>query len=70
MGLFERAPLFARLAHLSLEERRKLERVFVDGAGGAPLSVGCGAGQVVQAPNTSVCGFAGRLTPCAHRVDQ
>ena len=40
MDLFECAPLFARLGRLGLEERRKLERVFVDGAGGAPLSVG------------------------------
>jgi len=32
--------LFARFSRLGLEERRKLERVFVDGAGGAPLSVG------------------------------
>ena len=39
MDLFQRAPLLARLGRLGLEERRKLERVFVDGAGGAPLSV-------------------------------
>jgi len=39
MDLFQRAPLLAWSRLLGLQERRKLERVFVDGAGGTPLRV-------------------------------
>ena len=39
MDLFKRAPLIARLGCLDLVERLRLERVFVDVAGVAPLSV-------------------------------
>ena len=58
MDLFQLAPLLARLGRLGLEERRKLERVFVDGAGGAPLSVGWLYGFRAQVASDGVSGDA------------
>ena len=58
MDLFQRAPLLTRLGRLGLEERRKLERVFVDGAGGSPLSVGWLYGFRAQVASDSVSGDA------------
>jgi hypothetical protein len=58
VDLFQRAPLLARLRRLGLEEGGKLERVFIDGAGRAPLSVGWLYGLRAQVTSDGVSGDA------------